>query len=738
MDLRINTFFKFLKRNPIQQRYFAGSYAWAKKRKILIFVLFVIFGITWVLQNAFSYYYRKNYLDLAHIKQFTKYFINLNLKRAVDIGIVDFNFIDGVILEDMLISKDEDFSNNKLLFSGKKISLKFSSFFGKNPYLKKISIQAATLELDLDDPLTSEILQYFRNFNLSEIEIQNLNLVIRKSGKIFFNTISPIHLRLNKERDKVRIHFNDSPFRIPYFAGVRGEGEVDISQSSIGLHIGIKNFSIRNLSVISELLLNVTPEKGSIDSEIDIKAGPGLSFSGNLDVNDLSGIFAFQSGIPVSGISLKGDFSYEEKDPAPGKKEISFRRKLYSELLYFQNENFIGQNKLSKQKFSLSVNDSEKLFRSISLSENISVKGKLFLDLSLEETGKDSEWFKVVLNSSIPEMQIHTSDNAKIRLDITKSSLTLKENGEFLFDLNGHLFDKKFNSRMDGIVSFSKIRNRYGVLYYPVNSNLKWNAEFREPVILDFFPLYDSAKQMVLSDIRERQEKMFSESFIVQEPLYKIFLENMKLVTRIDLKSVRNRADFINLGDWTIQGDITKGFANLNLTGGIYEKYPSSVTLRGNMNTKSPYFDFRMKTDTLLWADETVNLCGVKLLSDIVDVDFAFTAGGNNFEAVFLSRRITGKVSLRGNTLFRSRQSDSKITAMPLIGDKNSFSFSYEFENYVGEGYKRDVVLKSETYSLNGYAQVKYPEENYSLYGIKDKVPVVFNFVDNGDLCQKK
>ncbi len=714
-------------------------------RTISIF-FFVGLLVIFVLTLSLSYInanFAKKHIDKSHIKNLTKHLIASKSKKAIDIGIMDFSILEGISFEDFRISLEEDFASNKFLFVSKKILLKFSSIFDKNPYLKKIIIYDSKISIDIDDPLADSLMDYFQNFSLSEITLKNTEIVITQNGKILFSTDKPIYLNFKKEKNFVLLEFTDNILLGGnIFSNFYGNGKVDLDKKTFHISSRLQHFPAKNMEGLSSALTGIIPESGTIHSSFEITKDPNsLKIYGIVELNRITGIIDFYKEIRIKDLSLKENFQFVKNTTmvkSVPKVDYSSKREISSDFFHLNLEKSFSPDKLIKTKLTLNATDLSKFSETINTFDNLKIEGGFVLKAESSETGNENNWFKNDVVFSTLGLNLVSKNSGKFDLKITNANLLMTDKGDLNLELNGTSFGKKFFSKINGKTVFSKIKDRYGKLFYPIQSDSKIQFQFEDISLSDYTPVFDEIKKIVQSDIKERQEKMVSESYLVQSPTYKLFFEKMKCSFELIFQNVKFRNDNVQLGKFDIKGDLNNGMLSVSVNGGIADMNASSASLRANFNTKSPYMDMKVKTGNIFWFDEAIQFCGVKLYSDMVNLEFSVISSGNNFWDFIITRQITGSMSFRNSSIQQGKIVENKISSLPFLLDKNVFSFSYDFDIYSLDGYKRKIELKGDEFILNGYSQIKNDTENYSFSGFYKKIPVFYSVSDTGESCLKR
>ena len=152
-----------------------------KSRWMISIFIFIslLSGSIYTANNFYVYQMKKNYINLSEMKKVITNYIKIKLNKAIELGIVDFSLIEGITIEDIKISEEEDFSNNKLFFISQRVDIKLSSVFSKNVFIEEIIVHNSKLEIDINEFNIESFFKYFKERNFPKIEFRNLNFSIR-------------------------------------------------------------------------------------------------------------------------------------------------------------------------------------------------------------------------------------------------------------------------------------------------------------------------------------------------------------------------------------------------------------------------------------------------------------------------------------------------------------------------------------------------------------------------------
>ncbi|MBP7283622.1 MAG: hypothetical protein KBA66_18695 [Leptospiraceae bacterium] len=703
------------------------------KWSVTFLILFIIFCFSlFIGNNIYEYYAKKKYVNIFQEKSSIVSFIRKNFSKAVEIGIVDFSSLNGIIFEDIKISQEEDFSSNKLLFTSKRIDVRLTSIFSQAVVPKKIVIYGAKLVIDIDDPSTSNLLKYIHELNLPDIYFDKLDIIVRANNQDLLQSDKPLQLSIERKNEFLVISLNDNRFLGILAGKIKGDGKVNLETKEGFLRVDFSNHDLENMPGISRMLLNLSPESGIADGFIAIdKTKEDFKVDGNLNFRKFSGDFYPISNIKANDLTINAKFSYLKEYIDAKNSESYFKRKISSPEFFYDEQIFTPNNNLKKTTISIQVDNFHKLFEGLILEDEFSIQGNMKLNMRIEETGNISDWIWIDGNGSLNNFEFR-SMSPDIRLLDTNLHFIWSQN-ELQTGLRGKLFDKELITDMSGIISFNKAANKN--LPNPLASNLKLNVTMDSLILKNFQSIYEFFTKTVSEDIKERQEKMLPESFFIQSPLYKVFLEKAKLKANLKLDDVKYRSSSHSLGKYNLDLKIESGLGNLNLSGGANNKTDTDLNLNIYFDRKMPTFEFRTKVSSLFWFDEIMDICDSSIYSDIIDFNMTFISSGNNFSDLLVNRSIAGELALRRNSFLRTNPGDN-INLFELFSEENISDISLGFNAYSQDGFVRNIEVKGGTGVLRGNAAFTRSGINFGMFGQLKNKPINLSFIKTGNSCQ--
>ena len=451
-----------------------------------------------------------------------------------------------------------------------------------------------------------------------------------------------------------------------------------------------------------------------------------------MNFRKFSGDFFPISNIKANDFTINAKFSYLKEFIDPKTSESYFKRKISSPEFFYDEQVHTPTNNLRKTTISIRVDNFNKLLDRLVLEEDVTVKGNMQLNMRLEETGRLADWIWIDGNGSLNDLEFQ-SNTPSMRLTDTSLKFNWSQN-ELHTDLKGKLFDKDFNAAMNGAISFTKAAKEAPVS--STISNLKLNVNLDSLILKSFQSIYDSIAAKVSSDIKERQEKMLPETFFVQSAIHKVFLEKANVKANMKIGEVKYRPDSHSQGSYNLDLKIESGAGNLVLTGGIVDKKENELNLNFYYDRKVPAVDFRTRISSLVWLDETFDLCDSSIYTDIINFNMSFVSGGNNFSDLLVNRSIAGELNLIGNSFIRTNPGDN-VNLSEMFQGQNNLDISLGFNAYSQEGFIRNIEVKSKELDLRGNASLVRSDVNYIFYGQLKNKPQNIAFTKTGASCQK-
>lgn len=361
------------------------------------------------------------------------------MNRAIILGIVDFSMLDGITFDDIKISNEEDFSNNKLLFTSQRVDVKLSSILEKNIYLSKVTVHNSNIELDLNEISSEQIIQHFRESKFPQIEFKNLNFTIKNGNRELIRTQKPIRMIVKKIDEELFFEFDDSYINIPFFRGMFGTGSYD-AEGRFHLDIRFNDYSLKYMNGILTELIDSKNSEGKGEGFIKFSTFKGeMNLEGDLNLFNYSGDIGIIPNLELKSISMNTKFSYFKESVEDNKTEIYFKRKISNPAFYYSDNIFVNRENLKKIQIDANIEDFSKITPRISSLADNTITGKIKVNFLINETGKANDWFTGDGIVSISNMNINLKD-LKFSMFIDKLDLIYNQKSEINSNVTGTIF----------------------------------------------------------------------------------------------------------------------------------------------------------------------------------------------------------------------------------------------------------------------------------------------------------
>ena len=581
---------------------------------ISIFILStLVFGTIYTANNFYVYQMKKNYINLSDMKKVINNYIKVKLNKAIELGIIDFSLLEGITIEDIKISEEEDFSNNKLFFVSQRVDIKLSNFLSNKVYIDTVVVHNSKIEIDINEFNLENFFKYFKESNFPKIEFRNLTFTLKDGYKELLKTQKPIQLIISKTSQEINISFDDSYFKIPFTISLYGGGVID-SNNRLTIDVRFNKFPVNNLNGFILNVLGSESEKGDTEGFIRIsKVNQEINIEGDVNILNYTGNLGTFPGIEFNSISLNTKFSYFKETDENKKSEIFYKRKISNPNFLFSDSVVTNKANLRKIQINIRVEDFSKLSEELILQKNDIYKGKLNLTLDLEETSKINDWFFGEGKLEIENFELHKNEN-RLDLFINSANFEFDNKNNLRSKIEGKIFDSPFSIKNNSIINISKVINNKKNYQFTINSNIETLID--KIYINDFISIYESIRIKIQEDIKERQEKMLPESYVIESNFYKTFLERLTFILQIKINKLSKSKDVDPIGK--VQLDLKFNKANLDID--IYDiidnvKGKKQVYLKAIFDRKNPYYDIKVKVENLNWSDKIYNLCSSNFFS---------------------------------------------------------------------------------------------------------------------------
>lgn len=702
-----------------------------KSKKFLIpfFSFFILISSVFILKKIIEHRIKEK-INLFELKNSYIKDIKSKFNKAVEIGISNYSIFSGIIFEDIKISNEEDFSNNKIFFSSERMDIQLLDS-GNVKNINKIIFINSKIKINFSNIENEKFLKYIFELNPSEIEFKNFEVKIIKDDKEYFKTSESFNIHLSRENSEYKWKVNDSKFFLNTFTG---EGKISKLENEIFSKgkFNLNEFKITNLVGFFNELTNLNPENGELDGIIDFQISPKeTKLDGNVNILDFRGeLFQFNN-IGSKEFHLNSKFSYYKE--LIGKNfESHFKKTLSNPDFVLDELETISETNLKKINIHFRIDDLKKLTSKLNLENRFTAAGKLDLNIEFLETGKSNDLYLINGLGSIKNFSLE-SFSPKIKINAlnlnffwNNQNLNINTSGnvfEELLELN-FLSELKFQkdpeTKKNFIISNSSLESKYS----------KLNLE-------DFDSILESIYNYIYEDIKERQEKMLPESYIVLDPFYKFFIEHSKLNLKLELSEIGKKEFNIKYGKFFLNSKLDNGVTSLNFQNS--EKEPT-LQLKSTiyLDRKIPTIDLRLNIENLFMNHKLIEFCDASYYADFLNFEFTFISSGNNFSDFYANKSIAGILESNSGIFIKNDKYSDKISIMENLKSQKNLSLKFAFNGYSQDLFINNLNLNSDELQVYGNSSTIKGEQSYNFSGQVQNKPFSLNFFKKGDQCYKK
>ena len=691
---------------------------------ILLFLLVTSVGI---INSAYVYYMEKNYVNVFEIKMLIVSYIKKKLHKAVEIGIVNFNMFEGVTFEDLRISAEEDFSNNKIFFQCQRVDIRFSSLFGKQLGIEKIIFHNSKLELDSEFSF-SELTKEINASGFPSLEFRNIILIKRQEGKLLWKTHSPVNIFLQRKNTYYSVLVEDSWF-FRIFSKLKGSGTLDLSKNSLELLLEFTNYPATSVSGSLEDLTYIQVDSGKLTGFFRIlDSRDEKKIDGNFNLYSISGSLNGFEGLKLKDLPINCKFSYY-KEIENENSEIYFQKKINNPSFYYNEFFYKSKDNIEKKIISTLFENFEKLSNSFEIEDEFKISGNLKLDLTIQDLAKGSEKFNIDGVLSVERLQI-SRKNPYLVFNLKEGGIRVNPNGGLAGNINFELFQKKGSFELNGKVQFLKS----STLDYQIFSDTNYTLKLEKVSILDVKEIYNSLKEYIENDIRERQEKMLPESYIIKDPIFQKFFEKANLKGDIFINSFKNNENSQHLGPLEIQTKYQNKTLNLEFISKVEKPFVKG-NLKGVLEGSNPYFSFYLQLDNYPWGQPFINYCGYEFVPKVLNLNLSVQSSGNNFSDLTGRKSYTLSCEMLDTKFYSQGQSLEEIDS---LFRNESLSIKGNRSGYALDGYFQGLEINSENLHFKGYGNItKTGEHVFNFWGTWNGKYISWNLTEQGEKkCQ--
>lgn len=704
------------------------------KWKLISISLIIILSLVINLGSIYiENYFKENYLDVPKLKNSILGFVNNNLKRAIIVGVADFSLTNGISFEDVRISEEEDFSNNKIIFFTKRIDFKIDLLNPKEKKIEKVIIHNAIVKINLDDTISEIFWDKLTKTSLPKIYFKNLKLIISKGGVDLFESIRPLNVIIGQENKVLKAEFDDAVFYNPYKSKISGEGTFKGNNKKNELKVVFDEYELSALEGIIEKLIYIKPQEGIVNGKIIFtETSKGTGLEGNLSIKQLKGQLGIHPKINVKNLSLKTGFNYQNKNE---KKDSVIERFVKGPNVSVKDITSISEDNLKDYSLDLEVKNLEKFLEHSNLKKYIDIKGNVKLKANIKETGNEDNWFSINGNTSLENFYFYNYENPKLKIKLNNLDLNIN-NGNIHTRFSGKMFDKPFFSGINMKLSFSKSVQYDNFNFYPLETKIVHNLSIEDIVIQDYYPLYKIGENYIKASIKERQEKMLPETFFINSIVYKKYLENFHINSKININNLKVKKNSVNLGKYEILLKNEVDNSIKLVVQGNDEKLNNqnnSLNAQIHYHNQLPYINLNIATNSLLWFDKTIEICGNTFYTDTIDANITWQGSGNNFSRYFDTQTLASQISFKTNKI---RQTNfAKNIKLSKYSNGAVFDIRMDIHGYGRTISINPIYITGNQLNFQGNGEYELDKLYFYLKGNVGKKDYSFSLIEDSENC---
>lgn len=673
---------------------------------IIIFLIGGFFLIRFLEYKAFQ-----SRIQVGQIRSFITYVINTDLEKAVDVGIIDFSLWDGILIEDLVISQEEDFTFNTKLLESRKIALQLSSVFSDQPYIKKVKIIGVKLEVDQKDPFFLKLVDYLIKVNIQEVEILDAELVILDSNGLTLDWKYPTNWIFRKSGNTIHYEFQNGWYWIPFTRKIRGNGTISLSDDSnkkIIFNSEWKGIPIENFPGFTNWVSFFEGNFGSMDGNLNIEVnGEDWKVRSKVDYTGLSGRFAFWENDAVEGMDLNTEFTSEINSEL--KTKVS-TYKLFSNWGSL-NLDIKEEKSLLGGKINWEIPNIETFHKLIPSWQSFDLSGSIDGELSFQETGVRNNWFQFQGRNTWKN-GVWNQEGFSLDWDIWNTSI---QDNQLTSDFKGRIFDSPFDLESKIKLQFWKSTRPNKKNYYPLGTVGSIQGNVDELRFVDWEKLWERGSRKLKKEIKERQEKLLEEEYFTQSEIYRYILEEMNLEWNIRIGQVLTGKGKNRLPDWSFQGNIKSGRANAKF---YQANTKNKFEFTTQFGTKTPYMEFLFLAEDLPWNQKAFSLCSVDFIPDSLTLDYRLRTRGADFYTISKESNIASSWKLNSVSLVDPENTIEKKIPWSFINPQKKIKLEFDMDHYFETSYFRNISLDMEdVFELRGSGSTRNLRPGFNFYG---------------------
>lgn len=673
------------------------------------FALLCFYSVVILCYLGLEYFLKTKKVPLVAIRSIVTSTINKEIGKAVDLGVVDFSIREGLILEDLVISREEDFSFNTNLLKVKKVTFHISSFFSSIPHVDRIDFFSPQLTLNNDEDLEKTLLEYFKSTRVKEVIFHDTRVSFKKEDMSVLEWKEGWDIRFVRKSGKIQVQYDNGIYWLPNATRVKGEGTLSESNSNdFKFTLQWKNYPSEEAPLLVSYLFGTTMSSavlsGSASWERSEQGGDVIK--GDVEFENSNFLLPQVSGFVANGLRFQEKFLFLNNKETREYSSLDFQ-------LRIEDETTANKEKYLARKIDFKVDDLAPLSSmliELSTGEGLPLQGKMRGSIEVTETGDKNKWFKTKANIGLEDIE-WKSERFSFRNGV--SQLNIGEGNTVSLSMKGELFDKPTKLDLTSTLDWSRSKKTDGSFYYPLNSKTKANLKINELLAKNWLPLYESWKKETLADIKERQEKLIPEEYFYQKKIYKYFLESMNFDLAIQVDNFFPYEGSASGGELKGTFLVKDGRWNTNF---FLPKSGSKLGISSYFATKTPNFGFTLFLNEYPWNRPWTDVCGMNILPESINLDYSFASQGSDYYTLSKDARINytaklDRVKVVGKELWIKLNLPEKSISDPL-------TIEFSLDHYFDADYMRNLSLTSSSIDLKGYAQNKTGLYVYNVYGL--------------------
>lgn len=675
---------------------------------------------------GFEYYLRNYRIPLVKLRKVVSQTINKELGKAVDIGVFDFSLREGLIIEDLVVSNEEDFSFNDHMLKVKKVTFRLSSYFKDSPTVERIDFYSPHLVLNEDLNLRNRLIEYAQTSRIKDIRFHDAKLTVKKSDATLVDWKEGWDIDLVRKNKRIFLKYDNGWFWVPNTTRIKGEGEFsETNLEEYQFEFFWKNYPSEEAILLTNFLFGANVQSAVLSGEgkISSNLNSGFVMDGEVEFENSFILLPFFEDYLLEGFRFKEKFHFT--------KELEEREFLGNDFqIKSQVLSQMAKETLLSRKIEFQIGALEDIFEHVTDISGVvrfPLFGALQGKLELKETGEKNKWFSLIGEVTGSGIKL---DSSLFQLENGKLSFQWKPNNEWDLKLDGEIFGKPSHLLGNGSFDWSRSKKIDGSYYYPMASKTKLSFQSTELTANDWKPLYEDWKKDTMEEIRERQEKLIPEEYFYQTKLYKYFLESMNFDLGIQITHFYPYRGSKSLGESKGNLSVKEGRFSLNLGLGNSD---SKLSMVSYFASKTPNFSLNLNLKEYPWSDPWMTVCGIDLKPTNVSMDFSFNSIGSDYYMLHKDARTSYSLKLFGiNFKDGDLVSKGNFDLKPL---KLPFNLEFSLNRYSDLDYLSDVVVSSEAIDLKGYGNNKNGNYQMTLYGLIGETRGSLNISEEENKC---